>query len=448
MTTSASRFVVACDFGSTFSGFAYCRRDHPADIYVRYDWEDQVEYCAGTYCKTITALYYTGGGALAPAPAWGWPAVRKHFDTQQGRAGGPNLITRFKLLLADEAQRMAMFSQAGSTPDDGTSVTAANIDWAVRLPVGKTVEDCVADYLRGLSGLAMSDIRSKFGHHVADDDIQWCLTVPAIWDEAAKAAMLRAAAKAGMVKMNTTGAGSKHAPLLILEPEAASLYAFNMLRNGDLDHAKVAMVVDAGGGNVDVVVHKLESALGDPQMCEVCRGSGDLCGGVFVDKAFEEYLARRMPCYAAFKQQHPQQAARLMTDFDRNKRTFSGQTGDAWTLDLPASLSRMWAAEQGAGSNEGEDFDALEISCDIMKAVFGPVVNRTLHLMEKMLKDAAASGTPCDTILVGGGLSASPYLFARIKERFGRRVQHIVRPPADPDSAVIQGPALRSKCMG
>eukprot|EP00899_Mesostigma_viride_P027491 jgi/Mesvir1/7927/Mv11849-RA.1 len=433
MAAGASRFVVAIDFGTTYSGFAYCRRDNSAEIFVRYDWDDQVEFCTATYCKTLSALYYENG-AFSPAPSWGWPAVRKHFDDPNGAR---RLVTCFKLLLADDAQRGAMSSPA-LIPDERAFATAAGVDWAVRLPVGKSAEDCVADYLRALSGVAMKDIRSRFGHQVTEGDIQWCLTVPAIWDEAAKAAMIRAAAKAGMVKMSAAGPGSGYAPLLILEPEAASLYAFKTLRDGDLRNAKVAMVVDAGGGTVDIVVHELQTASGDPQMREVCRGSGNLCGGVFVDRAFEGYLSMKIPCYPIFKQRFPRQAAKLLTEFERHKRTFRGQPANAWVLDLPSTLARMRADGQWPGSNRADDFDALEISCQDMKMVFSPVVDKTLHMMEKMLE---AAGKPCDTIILAGGLSASPYLFARIKEKFGHRVQRIVRPP-DPGSAVVQGAVL------
>eukprot|EP00899_Mesostigma_viride_P001833 jgi/Mesvir1/11650/Mv24033-RA.1 len=164
---SASRFVIACDFGSTFSGYAYGRRDNPAEIFVRYDWADQAEFTAAAYCKTITALRYPRSERSA-APDWGWTAVRKHLEDQTV-PGTANLITRFKLLLADDVQRSALSrGQPGLGPcqDDGTSVTALDIDWEAHLPAGKNVVACIADYLRHLSRLAMEDLRSKFGARI------------------------------------------------------------------------------------------------------------------------------------------------------------------------------------------------------------------------------------------------------------------------------------------
>ena len=54
--------------------------------------------------------------------------------------------------------------------------------------------------------------------------------VPAIWDDAAKATMRRAMADAGLVPDAVLGAqssaktGSPHPLLMVLEPEAASIY--------------------------------------------------------------------------------------------------------------------------------------------------------------------------------------------------------------------------------
>eukprot|EP00899_Mesostigma_viride_P001831 jgi/Mesvir1/11649/Mv00050-RA.1 len=280
----------------------------------------------------------------------------------------------------------------------------------------------------------------------------------AIWDEAAKAAMVRAAAAAGMVKSTAAGAGSCHPPLLVLEPEAASLYAFRTVTNGELADVTSAMIVDAGGGTVDVVVHALEPAVGDGRqglrMREVCRGTGDLCGGSFVDAAFDKYLAARVPCLAEYKKRFPREAARLGLAFERHKRTFSGAEGDAWILDLPQDLARMWARHrQAAGEVDGdgdvEDCDELEVSASDMRSIFAPVVNRTLHLMDKALRAAQGLSQPgtssrgggCDAIIMAGGFSSSPYLLSCVKERFGHRVRSIVRPP-DPGSAIVQGAVL------
>lgn len=95
-------------------------------------------------------------------------------------------------------------------------------------------------------------------------DIRWVLTVPAIWTPAAKSVMKEAARQAGMC--------SRPDQLVFaLEPEAASLMIRTDLSayvNSPatvsckaaqiLSHVGAVMAVcDAGGGTVDVVVHKI-----------------------------------------------------------------------------------------------------------------------------------------------------------------------------------------------
>lgn len=71
-------------------------------------------------------------------------------------------------------------------------------------------------------------------------DIQWCLTVPAIWDEDAKQEMKRIAEIAGLI-----GPGASQHPLLIvLEPEAAAVYCDKHMKaaRGGLERGDVFLI--------------------------------------------------------------------------------------------------------------------------------------------------------------------------------------------------------------
>jgi molecular chaperone DnaK (HSP70) len=59
----------------------------------------------------------------------------------------------------------------------------------------------------------------SIGDHVRENDIEWIVTVPAIWTEIAKNITKMAAEKAGMQKVK-----------LSLEPEAAALTIFEDLK--------------------------------------------------------------------------------------------------------------------------------------------------------------------------------------------------------------------------
>ena len=134
------------------------------------------------------------------AKAWGWPAELKR--TQYPTA---EFAYRFKLHLAG---------------DVGEDIPP--------LPAGVSAVDAIAAYLREMKDFIMLNIAKQIGDHITLSDIQWCLTVPAIWQEGAKSAMQVAAEKAGMVQgpHGTLGVGSTHELLIVLEPEAAALYSF------------------------------------------------------------------------------------------------------------------------------------------------------------------------------------------------------------------------------
>jgi hypothetical protein len=50
--------VVGLDFGTTFSGYAYCHKDDPEKIFMFYEWPEQASGGGQPYCKTQTSLYY------------------------------------------------------------------------------------------------------------------------------------------------------------------------------------------------------------------------------------------------------------------------------------------------------------------------------------------------------------------------------------------------------
>ena len=80
--------------------------------------------------------------------------------------------------------------------------------------------------------------------------------MPALWTEDQKQFMRKAALKAGIIQ-ELSGANL----LLCLEPEGASIQCRNdaedQLKN-QMAKGSVVMVLDCGGGTVDITVHKLK----------------------------------------------------------------------------------------------------------------------------------------------------------------------------------------------
>ncbi|XP_060567544.1 heat shock 70 kDa protein 12A-like, partial [Ruditapes philippinarum] len=162
------------------------------------------------------------------------------------------------------------------------------------------IEDASGKKLKAKTVFALSmkyhkdDLIEISKKRIADDgirnsDIHWVLTVPAIWNDAAKQFMREAAEEAGISKERLT---------IALEPEAASLFCRHLPVEKSLGRKKVSLskfqagkkylVLDAGGGTIDITIHEV---LRNGNLKELHKASGGAWGGTKVDAAFEAFLS-------------------------------------------------------------------------------------------------------------------------------------------------------------
>ena len=181
----------------------------------------------------------------------------------------------------------------------------------------------ISESLKVISDRALLKLSEQIGK-VSKQKIRWVLTVPALWTEDQKQFMRRASLQAGIIdELNSTNL------LLCLEPEGASIQsreeAEPALRSQMVQNS-VCMVLDCGGGTVDITVHKL---LCNPEEQFVCdellpSDGGTDWGSKFVDEAFEKFLAEFFGKELTEKY-HSDASARLgiMKHFELLKRKFN-----------------------------------------------------------------------------------------------------------------------------
>jgi hypothetical protein len=227
--------------GTTFSGFAWLYMTseftsanpqtvslmHINNVY-KYPGSELIPY---PYGKTATSLFYTSAGD--PTPLWGWTA-RYQATTQVAEPWQHQY--RFKLRLANKNM-------------DENHAASEDIP---PLPPGKTTVDVIADYLRAIATYALEPINAQAlsagGETITFKDIKWCLTVPAQWSMAARSAMHTAAKMAGMVRGEGADNGGSAFPLLlVLEPEAASVFCLNRVANPDAAEALYVLFLSMFG---------------------------------------------------------------------------------------------------------------------------------------------------------------------------------------------------------
>lgn len=119
--------------------------------------------------------------------------------------------------------------------------------------VGRTVVDAVADYLTEVYAHTMDTLTRRYGESfMASTTVEFVLTCPAVWSDAAKNTTLQAAERAGM--------GRKSEIQMISEPEAAAVYTLKAIQPNHLSVGDNFVVCDAGGGTVEYVLPSSQSS--------------------------------------------------------------------------------------------------------------------------------------------------------------------------------------------
>jgi molecular chaperone DnaK (HSP70) len=150
------------------------------------------------------------------------------------------------------------------------------------------------------------------------------LTVPALWSEEHKQFMRTAAYKAGIIDNI-----SSPSLLLCLEPEGASIQCREdseaQIRQS-MEKGKVIMVLDCGGGTVDITVHKLTCEPEEQFLCDELLPSSGGCewGSKYVDHYFEKFLEVffKSEMYEAYKK-NAMARLEVLKHFEMLKRKFN-----------------------------------------------------------------------------------------------------------------------------
>ena len=77
--------------------------------------------------------------------------------------------------------------------------------------------------------------------------------------------------------------------VIVLEPEAATLCVRSQ-QGAQVKSGNVVLVLDCGGGTVDLVTHDV---LENDTVKELATGSGNCCGGGYVDAGFFTMMERK-----------------------------------------------------------------------------------------------------------------------------------------------------------
>uniref|UniRef100_A0A8C4RR73 Heat shock protein 12B n=1 Tax=Erpetoichthys calabaricus TaxID=27687 RepID=A0A8C4RR73_ERPCA len=465
--------VVAIDFGTTSSGYAFSFTQDPEAIHMMRRWEGGDPGVANQ--KTPTSLLLTPDKKFH---SFGFMARDSYHDLDPEEARDWLYFEKFK---------MKIHSTTDLTME--TELMAVNGSHVKAIEV-------FAHALRFFKEHALKELKDQSSSVLEKDEIRWVITVPAIWKPPAKQFMREAAYLATLVSPE-----NPEQLLIALEPEAASIYCrklrlhqvidlssrlilngFDQETSSPLDsgfrqareqlrrarHSRTFLVesgtgelwsemqegdryivADCGGGTVDLTVHQIEQVQGT--LKELYKASGGPYGAVGVDLAFEEMLCKIFgkDFIDNFKAKRPAAWVDLMIAFEARKRTAAPGRANAINISLPFSFIDFYKTHCGQSvetalrksnvnfvkwSSQG----MLRMTSEAMNELFQPTISKIVQHIAELMKKPEVSGVRF--LFLVGGFAESPMLQSAIQSTFSRTCRIII--PQDVGLTILKGAVL------
>ncbi|XP_062593391.1 heat shock 70 kDa protein 12A-like [Saccostrea cucullata] len=393
-------FVVAIDFGTSYTGYAYSQRD---------DFEKDPLRIMGmrigstnnhVLAKEPTSVLLTPSDKFY---AFGKSAEDIYAEKYSSGETGWRLFKYFKMNLYNtenkKTNREMMIEDCKGVPMPAMEV--------FRMLLRHLKETFARQLEESMNG-------------ISDDFIRWVITVPAIWDDSAKQFMREAAEKPGMKKSKI---------ILALEPECAAMYCGTKslqlrptLQRGVQQFIGpgsryMYVLLDIGGGTIDITAHEVNK---DFLYDELFAANGGPWGGDNVNSAFYEYLCKifTKEKFLQFCQNSPDGLNDLEIDFERKKRIFGGKKdvdNKYIVIKLPYSLFKDFPLETPRDLAVIEN-DKLKIPVNHMQAFFETTLNKiSTHIREKMRNKELEN---INKVIMVGGFSIANIVKDHLKSIF------------------------------
>ncbi|KAF0537725.1 actin-like ATPase domain-containing protein [Gigaspora margarita] len=400
------RVVASIDFGTTYSGYAYAHlKTQPLNIITHTEWQ---EYDGMP--KVPTVLKYNESFEVVD---WGYPALINLDRKNLNQKSNMKPVELFKLYLSnnDEMENMPY------------------------LPSGIDYKQAIVDFLRNM-GDSLKEELKQWDNIDYFKNVRLVLTVPVEFDNDAISTMRDCAYKAGLTKQKHNSYGSNL--LFVHEPEAAAVHCLKTSGECDLSVGDTFMVVDSGGGTVDITTMKW---LKSGKLSEIIESKGDYCGGNYVDQEFLKFLAKKVgdSTIKNLKEHHYGQIQYVIHVFNKRiKYRFTGKHQDFtdFELDLDDTCPIIKKYVKDTIRDELESsMWVITIKYDDVKKMFDPIIDKIITLIHGRLE---ALDSNCSAMLLVGGFSESKYLRSRIRNEFKKIVPNISSPSL-PMLAIVKG---------
>ncbi|ETW80440.1 hypothetical protein HETIRDRAFT_154793 [Heterobasidion irregulare TC 32-1] len=409
------RLVLSMDLGTTFSGMSYAVLDPGKAPEIktvnRYPGQE-----AGD-AKIPTVVWYDSNGQVLAVgaeepseppvedPEWQDDAVDEWEDVPKVFK-----VEWFKLLLGPK----------GMHTDPAIP--------SIKLPPGKQdVLEVYADFYRYMYGHARTYIEQTHANgdllwESFGEDIDFILSHPNGWEGAQQSAMRRAAIKAELVPDTLDG---RERVKFVTEGEASFHCCISSgMISESVEIGKNVMIVDAGGGTVDISTYTFTKST--PIAIDEIAASGCIFqGSVLVSSRASAYLRQSLASSRFGSESHIQA---ITTEFDKTtKKRFKG-TGDSWVkFGQPSDRDLEFGIRNGQ----------KKLTVDEIASFFDPAIRDIMHEIEAQQR--AAKNHVISTFFLVGGFAASEYLYTKLRGQLEAHGSQIFRPDSHTNKAVAEG---------
>ncbi|CAC5392497.1 unnamed protein product [Mytilus coruscus] len=281
------------------------------------------------------------------------------------------------------------------------------------------------------------------------EHVKWVLTIPAIWSARSKLFMRLCAETAGIQSKRLC---------IALEPEAAALYCQQKQRTIDeygagsssekIDQGANYLVIDIGGGTVDIIAHK---KIIHNKVEELCSASGNDCGGTRIDREFMQMIETIVgkSVMEGLKRDYTLDYIDFIRALEIFKRGVGNRKKSTINMSIPITALNDLCKKFGKGSfSEAvsqSDYkkylfikgNILQVQMTLAKEKFKSITDEIVKEIKNVL--VRVEGVKIDTFFVVGGCSESSLIQEAIKDSFKDR--HIVT-PEEPILVVLKGAVL------
>lgn len=404
--------VAAFDFGTAYSGYALSFIEDPKKIQINQAWN------SGNLMslKTPTCILLT---PQMEFHSFGYEAENYYTRLVEDQEhDGWFLFKRFKMFLHNNEglTREAVVKDVNGRSAPAMEVFAMTIGY-------------MRDHL-------LTNLQKQTS--IFESDIKYVLTVPAIWSDKAKQFMREAGIKAGIDTRRL---------MLALEPEAASVWCQTIPTEapGCLSGpGSRYMVIDLGGGTVDVSVHE---KLSDDSLKQLHISSGGPWGGCAVDENYIAWLAGLFGSTTLdrFKKEQISDYLEVLREFETKKRTINHDKKTQVTVRIFASLKDIYeecehrSIQEVIAEKRLSDMvkclsDKLRIDASIVMEWFQDPIDKIVNHINEILAEPKLADV--NTILLVGGFAECELVQYNLKKHIPNKHWVI---PEEAGLAVLKG---------